>query len=119
MKIVKLIIAFLLALLMIMGAFGHIFNPEIYNGFIPDFLSRDLVNLGSAIVEGLLGIAVFIPKFRKQALGGIFILMILFLPIHAIDAFQENPVIGSKTVAYIRLPIQFILIWMAWFAKRK
>lgn len=119
MKKVKLIIAYVLGLVLFAGAAGHISNPEIYAGFIPDFLSEDLVNYGSAIVEGLLGLGVFIPKYRTKSLMGILILMILLLPIHIIDLFQEEPVIGSKAAAIIRVPVQFLLMFMAWFAKSK
>lgn len=119
MKIIKRIIAYLLGLLLIAGALGHLSNPEVYSGFIPEFLSEDLVNYSSALVEALLGIGVFIPKFRNKALTGIFILMILFLPIHTVDVFLENPVIGDKTTALIRLILQFVLIFLPWFAKRK
>lgn len=119
MKNVKLIIGYLLGVFMIFGAVGHIASPEVYSGFIPEFLSEDLVNYASLVLEGLLGIGVFIPKFRTKALQGIFILMILFLPIHIIDLFRDYPVIGSKTAAIIRVPVQFLLIFLAWFANKK
>jgi uncharacterized membrane protein len=44
--------------------------------------------------------------------------MIAFLPLHIIDVFLDNPAIGSKTLAYIRLPLQFVLIFWAWKANR-
>jgi uncharacterized membrane protein len=46
-----------------------------------------------------------------------FLLMIAFLPLHIVDVFKDNPAIGSTTLAYIRLPIQFILIYWAWKVK--
>jgi len=41
--------------------------------------------------------------------------MLLFLPLHFLDVFKEHPAIGSKTIALIRLPIQFLLIYCAWY----
>jgi hypothetical protein len=47
---------------------------------------------------------------------GIMILMIAFLPIHIIDIFRENPVIGSQVAALIRVPVQLLIIAGAWYA---
>lgn len=107
-----------MAALLIFGAVGHFLTPENYTAFIPEFLPENLVNWGAGIVEGLLGIGVFIPSYRKKALLGISILMILFLPIHAIDLFRENPAIGTKTAATIRLVVQFVFIYLPWYASK-
>ena len=45
--------------------------------------------------------------------------MLLLLPLHIIDLFRDKPVIGSMTAAIIRIPIQFLLIFLAWFGKEK
>ena len=45
---------------------------------------------------------------------GIFILLILFLPIHIWDATTIKPAIGSKKLAYIRIPLQFLLMYGAY-----
>ena len=93
-------------------------TPEMYFPLIPDFLPETFINVLAGIVEILLGVGVFIPSFRKEALRGIFILMLIFLPIHIWDALKENPAIGTKTVAMERIAIQFGLIFLPWFAQR-
>ncbi|HAK78963.1 MAG TPA: hypothetical protein DCM71_19145 [Runella sp.] len=50
---------------------------------------------------------------------GIFVMMLVFLPLHVIDIFKENPAIGSHQVALVRLPIQFVLIAWTWFIYKK
>jgi len=109
----------LLGLILILSAFGHVFSPEVSSGFIPDFLPKTVVHIGIGIIELLLGIGIFIPAYQKRALQGIMILMICFLPLHIIDLFRENPVIGSMTAAIIRVPVQLLLIFMAWYAGKK
>ncbi|MEX0812782.1 MAG: hypothetical protein WD048_11250 [Chitinophagales bacterium] len=105
---------------MIIAGIGHFINPEMYNPFIPDFLPKLAVNYITGIVEIALGIGLLIPAFQKMAAFGIFLLMCAFLPLHIIDVFIENPAIGSKTMAYIRLPIQFVFIaWPLWIWKSK
>ncbi|WP_235297272.1 hypothetical protein [Portibacter marinus] len=116
MKIAKIIIAFILALLMFFGASGHIMNPEMSNDFIPDFLPKATIHVLTAIVEISLGILTLIPKTRYYGLIGILLLLIAFLPIHVIDYLQTSPVIGSKNAALVRILMQLVFIFLAWFA---
>jgi uncharacterized membrane protein len=118
MKIFKKVIGFVMALMLIAGAAGHFLSPEAYVGFIPDFIPEKLANWGSGIVELVLGIAILVPKYRKKALLGTAVLMVLFLPFHVVDAFRENPVIGTKAVALVRVFIQFLLIYLPWFSSK-
>lgn len=113
------ITGYTLGAILIISAAGHIFAPEVSSDFIPDFLPKTAVHIATAIVEFILGIGVFFPAYRKRALMGIAILMMLFLPLHIIDLFRENPVIGSITAAIVRIPFQLLFIFMAWYAWKK
>jgi uncharacterized membrane protein len=68
----------------------------------------------SGLAEVLLGLMLFVPKYIRLGAGGILLLMILFLPIHVWDVFSSHPAIGSHEAALVRLPIQFIFIFIAW-----
>ena len=118
MKVIFLVItSILLALLMIVSGFYHLWKPEFYVPIVPSFLPFPLgIVYLSGIVELLLGIATLFlnQKYTKYGLFGIFILMVIFLPIHIGDALKEQPVIGSSTAAYVRLAFQFVLIWLSW-----
>lgn len=103
----------LFSLVLIGSAAGHIFSPEISTGFIPEFLPATPVHILTAIVEALLGVGLLIPRYRKHAFLGVFILMIAFLPLHVIDLFREAPVIGSEMAAIIRVIVQIGLILIA------
>ncbi|QDP86615.1 hypothetical protein FNJ88_01615 [Chryseobacterium sp. SNU WT5] len=102
--------------MMVAGVY-HLFNPEFYVPIVPSFLPFPLaIVYGSGMVELLLGvITLFLNhKYTKYGMLGIFILMVIFLPLHIADALKDQPVIGSHTVAYVRLVIQFLLIWLSW-----
>jgi len=58
---------------------------------------------------------VYFFHYTKYAAVGIFILMIIFLPIHIWDATKIRPAIGSKKIAYIRIPLQFLLMYWAYY----
>lgn len=115
MKFFKLIIVFLLAAIMLFGAINHISAPEVYAAFIPEFIPENLANILSAIAEGIIGIALIVPKYRRWGGLGFFLLMIVFLPIHIWDLTKEIPAIGSKLAASIRLVVQFLFIAAGWW----
>jgi len=119
MKILKLILTYLFGAFMIFGGVNHFLKPEMYLPFIPSFLPGAAINYLSGIAEIIVGIGVFIPAFRSQSTLGILVLMLLFLPLHIVDVFKENPAIGSHQMALIRLPLQFVLILWAWFIHKK
>jgi hypothetical protein len=39
--------------------------------------------------------------------------------LHVMDVFMDEPAIGSKAAAYVRLPIQFVLIWLPLWIRGK
>jgi len=114
-KTFNLILTLAFAAILILAGFNHFINPKIYSPFIPDWMPLILTNILTGIVELGLGIGLLFKKYRKQAAFGVFLLMIAFLPLHFIDVFKDHPAIGSKTVAMIRLPLQFVLIYWAWY----
>ena len=55
-----------------------------------------------------------ITRYTHIAASGILILMLLFLPIHIWDVITDTPAIGSHQAALLRLPMQFVLIALAY-----
>ena len=108
MNKVQLTFAFGFAAILILAGVNHFINPKMYSPFIPDWMPLLLTNIITGIVEVGLGAGLLFKKYRKNAAFGVFILMLLFLPLHLVDVFKETPAIGSKTVAVIRVPIQFL-----------
>jgi uncharacterized membrane protein len=119
MKTFKLILTYIMGAFMVYAGVNHFLKPAIYLPFISQSLPQMAIVYLSGIVEILLGVGVFIPKFRDISTKGIFILMLLFLPLHIRDVFVDNPAVGSHQIAIIRLPIQFVLIAWTWFIQRK
>jgi uncharacterized membrane protein len=115
MKTTKLVLTYLFGAFLIVAGVGHFLNPQKYFAFIPDFLPKEAVNYLSGLLEILAGIGVFIPRFKNISTFTILLMMVAFLPLHIIDVFKEQPAIGSHTIALIRLPLQFVLIYWAWF----
>ncbi|GFD74007.1 MauE/DoxX family redox-associated membrane protein [Tenacibaculum sp. ZH5_bin.1] len=92
----------------------HIVKPKIFNRFIPNFLPKLVVNYIAGLLELLIGIGLLINQTTKQAALAMFLLMLIFLPIHIWDVFREKPAIGSRKIAIIRVPLQFLLLYIAY-----
>jgi len=107
----KKIISIFIAVVMILGAIGHVAFPELYSALIPSFISEFIAHLLAMITELGIGIALLIPKYRKYGGLAFMILMIIFLPIHIWDMFKEDPFIGTKTIAFVRIALQVVMIY--------
>ena len=118
MKKIWFLLKVILAIFLIFGGIQHFISPNNYIAFVPSFLPFTLVIIYvSGLFEILFGLALFFKKLETIGAWGILILMLLFLPIHIWDVFSNTPAIGSHNAALIRLPIQFVLIFIAWKVK--
>lgn len=114
MEVFALILRILFALLFMFAGYMHFAKPRFFDHFIPNFFPKLAVNYVVGIIEFLLGLGLFFNATYQYAAVGIFVLMILFLPIHIWDATKVKPAIGSKKIAYVRVPLQFVLMLFAW-----
>jgi len=113
-NILKIVIAFF----MIYAGIQHFIKPNFFIPFVPDFLPlKTTIIYASGVAEILVGVLLLIKKYAKIGAIGILVLLFLFLPIHIWDVFAEVPAIGSRKAALIRLPIQFLLIFIVWKIK--
>ena len=112
------IIKIIMALFMLYGGIQHFTNAAFFIPFVPEFLGFKMVIIyGSGLVEIIIGLLLIIRKLEGIGALALFILMLVFLPIHIWDVFSETPAIGSHQAALVRLPIQLILIGLSWKLK--
>ena len=114
MDILIIIIRIIFGLFFVYAGFMHFKKPKFFNGFIPNFLPKLTVNYVFGFIEFVLGICLFLNPTTKNSALGIFVLMLLFLPVHIWDLTKKRPAIGSKKLAVIRIPLQFLLIFCAY-----
>jgi uncharacterized membrane protein len=81
---------------------------------IPDFIDEGFANVLAAIAEGVIGVALLTLKFRAYGGLGFMALMTGFFPIHVWDLLKDEPFIGSKIGAAVRLVLQLLLIYTGW-----
>lgn len=111
-------VVIIMVVFMFYGGVQHFNNTAFYIPFVPDFLPyKTAIIYLSGVVEIVVALLLVIKKYRRIGTLALFILMFVFLPIHIWDVFSNTPAIGSHEAAIIRLPIQFILIGIAWKLK--
>ena len=82
---------------------------------MPKFLpGHDLLIYPSGVAEIVQGIGVLFPQTRNVALCGLVAMLIVFLIVHVNMLFPSNGLGISPWILWLRIPIQFILIYWAY-----
>lgn len=119
----KQISLFLLIALYLIGGANHFIQPNGYLKLIPPYLPfPQLLNLLAGFFELLFGLMLIFKRTRKYAVYGIILMLIAFVPAHIymirIAPFMLGKWLVTKTIAWIRLPLQAVLIaWAFWHRK--
>ena len=98
---------------------NHFWHPQGYIDLIPPYLpAHGFINLLSGFLEIAGGILMMIPSTRKLAAVLLIGLLIAFIPAH-IYLVQKHGCVSvhlciPEWIAWIRFPIQILLIWWAW-----
>jgi len=115
---------YIMSLFYINVGIKHFIDPNWFLYIIPPYLifvGLELVYL-SGIFEIILGILILFSKYREIASYGIILLLIAVYPANIYLAFNEIPQqqigISSFSASWIRLPIQFILIGVAYYQSK-
>ncbi len=102
----------------------HLKNPTFFIHVMPTYFPfpATLVAL-SGIVEIILGIAFWQKKFRYSATIGIIFMLASYLTVHIYmitgnDTVRNLEPSVNLTVAWLRLPLQFVFMaWIWWLRK--
>ncbi len=107
---------YLMAAFYIFAGVSHFRKPWFYLKMMPSYMpAHQPVVFWSGVIEIILGIGLIIPATQHWAAWGIILLLIAVFPANinmALNA-ESFPKI-SPTFLWIRLPLQFLLIWWAY-----
>jgi uncharacterized membrane protein len=112
----KNISTYIIGVAFILAGVNHFINPEFYLRMMPPMLpAHELLNYASGTAEIILGTLLFIPQTKVVAAWGLIILLIAVYPANIYMAMEVGKSIDiSPVVAYIRLPFQFLFIWLVY-----
>ncbi|MFV8753242.1 DoxX family protein [Nannocystaceae bacterium ST9] len=112
----------LLAALMVLAGVMHFVKPEPFLAIMPDYLPWHLaLVLISGVFEILGGVGLLIPRTRVAAGWGLIALFVAVFPANvwmATEGIQPEGLELSPTMAWARLPLQLVLIALAWWVSR-
>lgn len=106
---------YLMVGLYVSAGINHFWHPETYLKIIPDFLpAHKMINYATGVLEILVAVFLIPKATRHIAAWGLIVLLVLVFPANiqmAID--YKNDSHPNLWVAYLRLPLQLLLIWWA------
>lgn len=109
------------ALFYVAAGCNHFVHPKTYLSLIPPYLPWPaLLNTISGAFEILFGLLLVFKPTRKSAAIFIILMLIAFLPAH-VYMIQKNGCVSPALcvplwVAWLRLPLQLVLIILVWKA---
>ena len=100
----------------------HFIEPDYFLSIIPPYLPYhiELVYI-SGFFEILFGLMILFPKYRYYGSIGLILLLIAIFPANiylAQSKEAQEAIDASQQIAIWRLPIQGILIWIAYWIRK-
>jgi uncharacterized membrane protein len=106
---------YIMAALYVIAGINHFWHPGFYIKMVRNFLPYPVgIVYLSGVIEILLGIGLMIPATQKLSAWGVICLLIAIFPANIYMAIHPEQWNISTTAAYLRLPLQLVLIWLAY-----
>jgi uncharacterized membrane protein len=117
----KITLLYVMALVYVAAGIYHFVNPKLYMKIMPPYLPYHLQLIYiSGVIEIVLGVLLIPESTRSIAAWLIIAMLIAIFPANvqmAINFWQKNS--PSLWMAIARLPLQPVLIWLAWIYTKK
>ncbi|MGI4728012.1 MAG: DoxX family protein [Janthinobacterium lividum] len=119
----KKISLILLVILYLAAGINHFKSAAAYISVIPPYFpAPKLLNTLAGCFELFFGLMLIFKKTRSYAVYGIILMLLVFTTVHIymiqLAPFKLGSFMVSKAAAWIRLPLQIVLIaWAYWHRK--
>ena len=100
------------------GAAGvmHFVRPEFFDAIVPPWLppSHRFWSLLSGVAELVVGVMLFVPRWRRTGAMGLLVLLIAVYPANLYMTWDwRDRSAGERAASWARLPLQFVLFALA------
>ena len=105
-----------LGVVMLLAGITHFANPVFFDDIVPPWLppSERFWTYISGLAEIAVGIAVFMPKYRRIGGWAAFALFIAVYPANLYMVWDwRDRTAAEQVVSWVRLPFQFLFLWVA------
>jgi len=113
------VVAVLLGALFVAAGAAHFLRTPFYLRMMPPYLPAHLLLVQiSGVCEILGGVGLVLGRTRRVAAIGLIALLIAVFPanVHMALNPEQYADIGPPVAFYVRLPLQFVLIYLVWWA---
>ena len=94
----------------------HFTNPGFFDEIVPPWLppSRRFWTLASGLAELVVGIMLFVPRWRRRGAMALAVLLIAVYPANVYMTWDwRHRSATEQAVSWVRLPLQFVFIALA------
>lgn len=106
-----------MACMYILAGIIHFVKPKMYMRIMPNYIPKHkLMVLLSGLIEIILGATLCFPLTKNLAIYGIILMLVVFFTVHFYMLTNEKASAGlPKWVLILRIPLQFFLMYWAYF----
>ena len=120
--IIKSFLIIISSIFYVIVGIKHFIEPEYFLSIVPPYLPYhlELVYI-SGLFEILFGLLILFPKYRYYGAIGLTLLLVAVFPanIYLAQSKEAQEALGAtQEIATWRLPIQGILIWIAYYIRK-
>ena len=120
--IIKSFLIIISSIFYVIVGIKHFIEPEYFLSIVPPYLPYhlELVYI-SGLFEILFGLLILFPKYRYYGAIGLILLLVAVFPanIYLAQSKEAQEALGAtQEIATWRLPIQGVLIWIAYYISR-
>ena len=120
--IIKSFLIIISSIFYVIVGIKHFIDPEYFLSIVPPYLPchLELVYI-SGLFEILFGLLILFPKYRYYGAIGLILLLMAVFPanIYLAQSKEAQEAIGAtQQIATWRLPIQGVLIWIAFYIRK-
>ena len=120
--IIKSFLIIISSIFYVIVGIKHFIEPEYFLSIVPPYLPYhlELVYI-SGLFEILFGLLILFPKYRYYGAIGLILLLVAVFPanIYLAQTKEAQEALGAtQEIATWRLPIQGVLIWIAYYIRR-
>ena len=120
--IIKSFLIIISSIFYVIVGIKHFIEPEYFLSIVPPYLPYHLeLVYVSGLFEVLFGILILLPKYRYYGAIGLILLLVAVFPANiylAQNEVAQEAIGATQEIAIWRLPIQGILIWIAYFIRK-
>ena len=106
-----------MGVLVFLAGIQHFVNPDFFNDIVPPWLppSESFWTYSSGVAELVVGAMLISGRFRRE---GALAAIALFVAVYPANIYMvwdwRDRELSERMISYARLPLQFLIIWLAW-----